>query len=210
MDIWEMITNQRRQLADLLDGLTEAQWRTPSLCADWTVREVAGHLITPFELGTAKMLLRFAGNGFNFNKMMAKAAKQLAQRPTSELVSTLRAHAETQWTPPGVGPEAPLADIVMHTQDVCRPLDIEQSVESERARRILDFLASGRASVITRPAWIDGLRLEPDDLDWSWGEGPAVRGSAAAMIMAIGGRSAVLDDVDGPGVDELQARLGRR
>ena len=152
MLIWEMIAHQRRQLAHLLDDFDEAQWRTPSLCADWTVREVVGHLITPFAWGTAKFLRRFVVGGCNFHKTMSQAAKQLAQRPTSTLVGTLRAHAETRFAPPGLGPEASLIDIVMHTQDICRPLGIPQSVDGDRARRILDFLVSRKARVIK--AWV--------------------------------------------------------
>jgi len=210
MLIWEMIAHQRRHLADLLDNLDEAQWRTPSLCADWTVREVVGHLITPFAWGTVKFLLRLIVGGFNFDATMSQAAKQLAQRPTSALVGTIRAHAETRWTPPGLGPEAPLTDIVMHTQDICRPLGISQSVDGERARRILDFLVSRKARVITDPAWIAGLRLAPDDLDWVWGEGPEVRGTAEAVMMALGGRTAVLDELTGAGVAQLRARFATR
>ncbi len=95
-----------------------------------------GHLITPFELGTMGLLLRFVGNRFNFNQTVFKAAKQLAQRPTLELVRTLRANAETRWTPPGLGPEAPLTDIIMHTQDICHPLGIRQNIDSDRTYRI--------------------------------------------------------------------------
>jgi uncharacterized protein (TIGR03083 family) len=210
MLIWEMIAHQRRQLADLLDDLDEAQWRTPSLCADWTVREVVGHLITPFAWGTAKFLLRLVGGGFNFDKTTSQAAKQLAQRPTSALVGTLRAHAETRWTPPGLGPEAPLTDIVIHTQDICRPLGIPQSVDGERARRILDFLVSRKGQVVTDPSWIAGLRLAPDDLDWVWGEGPEVRGTAEAVMMVLGERTAVLDELTGAGVAQLRERLAAR
>jgi len=141
---------------------------------------------------------------------MSQAAKQLAQRPTSALVGTLRAHAETRWTPPRLGPEAPLTDIVIHTQDICRPLGIPQSLDGERARCILDFLVSRKARVITDPAWIAGLRLAPDDLDWVWGEGLEVRGTAEAVIMVLGGRTAVLDELTGAGVAQLRARLAAR
>ena len=210
MDIWDMIAEQRHQLTVILDDLDETQWQTQSLCPDWTVREVAGHLITPFELGTARLLLRLVGNRFNFNQTMSKAAKQLAQRPTRELVGTLRANAESHWTPPGLGPEAPLTDIVMHTQDICYPLGIQQPIEAERARRILDLLTSGKVRIIADPTWIDGLRLAPTDLDWAWGEGPEIKGTAAAVLMAIGGRPGVLDDLSGDGADELRRRLANR
>jgi uncharacterized protein (TIGR03083 family) len=210
MLIWEMIAHQRRHLADLLDNLDEVQWRTQSLCEDWTVREVVGHLITPFAWGTAKFLLHFIIGGFNFDATMSQAAKQLAQHPTSVLVGTLRAHAETRWTPPRLGPEAPLSDVVMHTQDICRPLGMPQSIDRERARCILDFLVSRKTRVITDPAWIAGLRLAPDDLDWVWGEGPEVRGTAEAVIMALGGRTVVLDELTGAGADQLRVRLAHK
>ena len=80
----------------------------------------------------------------------------------------------------------------MHTQDICRPLGIPQSVDGDRARRILDFLVSRKARVIkawvlTDPRWVTGLRLAPDDLDWVWGEGAEVRGTAEAVMMVLGG-----------------------
>src|SRR5262249_49987746 len=129
---------------------------------------------------------------------------------TDALVGTLRAHAETRWTPPGLGPEAPLTDIVMHTQDICRPLGIPQRVDGERARPILDFLVSRQARVITDPTWITGLRLAPDDLDWVWGAGPEVRGTAEAVVVALGGRGGGVDELTGAGADQLRARFAAR
>ena len=41
---WRAITAQRLSLADLLEGLTDPQWDTPSLCEGWRVRDVAAHL----------------------------------------------------------------------------------------------------------------------------------------------------------------------
>ncbi|WP_366139858.1 maleylpyruvate isomerase N-terminal domain-containing protein [uncultured Kocuria sp.] len=37
-DVWAAIDLQRRRTADLLAGLSEAQWDHPSLCQGWTVR----------------------------------------------------------------------------------------------------------------------------------------------------------------------------
>lgn len=39
----EMIAAECRELADVLDGLSEAQWDRPSLCRGWTVRHVVAH-----------------------------------------------------------------------------------------------------------------------------------------------------------------------
>jgi uncharacterized protein (TIGR03083 family) len=47
-EIFVMIAEERRALAGLLDGLTDAHWDTPSLCEGWRVREVVAHLVMPF------------------------------------------------------------------------------------------------------------------------------------------------------------------
>ena len=43
-DVWRAIDHQQARVADLLDDLSDQEWRTPSLCTAWTVREVAAHL----------------------------------------------------------------------------------------------------------------------------------------------------------------------
>ena len=48
MTIWDDIATERLGIAEVLEGLTEAQWQTPSLCGKWSVRELAGHLVVPF------------------------------------------------------------------------------------------------------------------------------------------------------------------
>ncbi len=207
MDIWDMIADQRRELANVFDRLDEAQWRTDSLCAGWTVRDVAGHVITPFKLSMPGIMMRLMVNGFNFNKTLFKTAKTLGQRPTSELVSLLRENAESHWTPPKLGPEAPLSDIVIHTQDVCRPLGLEQEIAGEKLHRILDFITSPAARVFADTRLLEGLHLAPDNLDWSWGDGPDVQGPAEAMMMVMVGRAAALEDLYGTGVDLLRDRL---
>ncbi len=43
-DVWTAIDDRRRALVHLLEGLSEEEWRRPSLCDGWTVRQVAAHL----------------------------------------------------------------------------------------------------------------------------------------------------------------------
>ncbi len=207
MDIWGMIAEQRRQLADVFESLDDSQWMTPSLCTGWTMREVAGHLVSPHELGTVKMLLSMAVSGFNFDKMVDKVARQFAQRPTHELVRLLRTHAESHWTPPGLGPEAPFGDIIVHTQDVCRGLNIKPILDHAKARCMLDVLVGPKGKIFGKLASIAGLRLAPSDLEWTWGDGPEVRGPAEAIIMAYCGRPAALDDLSGEGAATFRSRL---
>ena len=43
-DVWRAIDDQRRRLVDLLEDLSDTEWREPSLCRGWTVRDVAAHV----------------------------------------------------------------------------------------------------------------------------------------------------------------------
>ena len=54
---------------------------------------------------------------------------------------------------------------------------------------------------------LDGLALRATDLDWRHGRGEDLAGPAEAIAMALTGRSAALDDVDGPGRAVLAERL---
>jgi hypothetical protein len=56
-DVIRRAAADRRQAADLLAGLSPEQWRTPSPCAGWTIRELAGHLLMPMEIGVPRLLL---------------------------------------------------------------------------------------------------------------------------------------------------------
>ena len=43
-EVWTVIDVQRGRTADLLEQLSDEEWRQPSLCQGWTVRDVAAHL----------------------------------------------------------------------------------------------------------------------------------------------------------------------
>ncbi|ETW95434.1 MAG: hypothetical protein ETSY1_30580 [Candidatus Entotheonella factor] len=207
MDIWEMIFDQRRQLTSILETLDDAQWNASSLCTDWNVREVVGHLVSYHELGTSGAMLRWALNGFNFNKMNAKVAKTYGKRSSADLIGLMRKHTESRWIAPGLGPGAPLTDVVLHTEDICRPLGITQPKETAKVCAVLDFLVGPQGKVITQPAWLAGLRLAPHDADWSWGSGSEVNGTAFDMMVAISGRYVAIDSLTGDGVDQLRSRV---
>src|SRR5262249_33102447 len=97
-------------------------------------------------------------------------------------------------------------DVFVHTQDVRRPLGRPSTIPEDRLRAVADDLRAN-APMGARKR-IAGLRLEATDIDWSTGTGPEVTGPAEALIMAMAGRTAALDDLTGPGVATLRSRLG--
>lgn len=60
-DVWPIVHVERAALIDDLADLTDGQWAHASLCGDWTLHDVAAHLIN-FVLaskpGDARYLLR--------------------------------------------------------------------------------------------------------------------------------------------------------
>jgi hypothetical protein len=55
---------------------------------------------------------------------------------------------------------------------------------------------------------VAGLTISPIDLAWSHGSGPKVEGPGKALVLAMVGRTAALQELSGDGVPELTRRLG--
>jgi uncharacterized protein (TIGR03083 family) len=192
--------------ADFFDGLTDDQLTTPSLCSAWTVREVLGHLVMPFTgslSGFAVQLVKARGS---LDRASAATARALARRPVPELTSLLRDNAEVTIKAPGVGPMGQLADACVHLRDCARPLGLPDHVSLDDWRMLLDWLPPRVPGLVPKRR-LAGLRLVATDQEWSWGEGPEVRGPSEAVAMAAVGRAVALADLGGPGVDVLRARL---
>ena len=207
-DVFAVTTQNRLRLADLLDRLTDEQWEAPSLCAGWRVREVAGHLLQPFEVGFGRFFvaaLRFRGDT---DRVVDHYARVLARRPPEEIVGALRARAAARVSPLRVGPMGPFAETCVHLRDIARPLGLADDVLPGHWRLLLDYLTSeGVAPALVPPGRLDGLRMEAADGSWSRGEGALLAGPLEALGMAVTGRTAALADLAGPGVELLRRRL---
>ena len=207
MDTFAEIAACRRELADYLDTLDDEAWETPSLCAGWKVKDVAGHLVMPLTTSVPKIMLRTVAN-FSFDKANDKMARELGarMRPT-DVAAILRREADNTFTPPSGTPEMPLTDAVIHTLDIRRPLNAPAALPGNRAEAVLNFLAHGRTRAFVEKNRLAGLRFEATDIDWNSGnDGKLVRGPSASLILAMSGRNAALDDLEGDGVEVLRSR----
>lgn len=203
-----MIAEERLAIADILDGLDDQQWNTQSLCTEWKVRDVAAHLLMPLVISGRRFGVELLRVGFDFNQANLRLTERVARRGNAEIIAGLREHASNRSKPPGMGPITVLTDCVVHGQDMWRPLRLEHRIDPERQRLVLDFVAGGRVKGWVPENRLFGLRFQATDMDWVIGEGEPVRGSAEALMMAITGRVAALDDLDaGPGVAVLRSRL---
>ncbi|MEV5820174.1 maleylpyruvate isomerase family mycothiol-dependent enzyme [Micromonospora harpali] len=205
-DLLAMIAAERRRIADLLDSLTPAQLDTPSLCGAWTVREVAGHLVSPLVVSPWRVLPLVLRSGFKLHAANARLASQVARRPAGELAAALRTHAEHPFRPPVVGFFGQLTDVQVHGQDIRRPLGLPADLDPLRLRTSLDFLTGGRAVGFVDRRRVAGLRFEATDLGWAAGEGPVVRGTGEALLLTLTGRRVALPELDGDGAAVLAGR----
>jgi uncharacterized protein (TIGR03083 family) len=207
VDTFEMIAHERRSLADTLSGFDTRQWTSASLCRGWTVHDVASHLLMPLVTSLPHVVLTLAGSGFNFDRANLKLTAAVARRSNDQIVLGLREHAEHRFKPPGVGPEAPLTDLLVHGQDIRRPLGIHREFDPEYLLRSLTFV-TGRAPGFVPKGLADGIRFVATDLDWSAGDGAVARGPGEAILLTMTGRRIAVADLEGAGVDTLRGRLG--
>lgn len=204
--VFAAVASERRQIATLIESLDDAQLATPSLCAGWDVKTVAAHLVSVFADG----FWVFMGTAAR-RRSMARAIDDLATRraqlPTTHIAATLRSRADHRLSPPLFGPLDPLADILVHGGDIRIPLNLPFQPDPELATLALDFLTGPWPFGFVPLGRLWGISLHGTDVDRCWGRGREIHGPVAALMMAVSGRTALLDLLDGAGVPVLRHRL---
>ncbi|MFI8852620.1 maleylpyruvate isomerase family mycothiol-dependent enzyme [Streptomyces sp. NPDC053499] len=187
MDIERAIAAERTELADLLDGLREADWDAPSLCAGWRVREVAAHMSSGFRSSRSQMLRELLRARGNLHRMTDQCARRdAAALSTAELAAALRDNAEHPWKPPVGGLPAALGHDVVHGLDITVALGHPRRVPRDRIRVLLGGVTP--RSLKFFGADLSGVRLRAEDLDWSYGTGAPVTGAAQDLLLVAFGR----------------------
>lgn len=107
------------------------------------LREVVAHLVVPLEVSTPRFALAMLAGRGSFDRANVRLARAQARRPFAEVVDVLRRKAESRFTPPGSGPEAPLTDLLIHSLDICWPLGLSRDLRPDRLHKSLTFLTAG-------------------------------------------------------------------
>jgi uncharacterized protein (TIGR03083 family) len=206
--LWSAVHAERAALADDLAGLDDAQWAQPSLCGEWVVEEVVAHLTAAASIGPLRWFASALGARFDFDLHNARRLAEHRGATPAETLERFR-RVITSTTAP-LGPTAAwLGEVVVHAQDIRRPLGLLRTPPVDTVTAVADFFAQRDFAVRSRSA-IDGLRLEATDGSFATGAGPLVSGTTLALTMAMAGRRAYCDDLAGPGVPELRARCAAR
>ena len=207
MTLMDLARAEREDLRDLLTTLTPEQWRTPSLCAGWSVHDVVAHMLSYEELTAGQLAARFTRGRFLVDRVNALGLREYATHTPAELLRLLDAHLTPRGLTAGMGGAIALTDGMIHQQDIRRPLGLPRSLPAERlvpALRTALFAPTLRGVLRVRD-----VRLVATDIDWTFGRGPEVRGPAEAILMSVAGRRGVVAELSGPGQERLARRLGR-
>jgi uncharacterized protein (TIGR03083 family) len=205
-EMWGVTSRERAWTADVLESLSPEQWRGPTLCAGWTVRELAGHLSYGPQARLGDVLVQAVRAGGSFNQMVDATARRQATRPAVELIADLRAAAGSRRLAPGQTVRNALLDILVHAQDLAIPLGIDHPVPAEAARaaavdtwrRSFPFRARRR---------LRGFQLVATDIAWTAGAGAKVEGPIFALLLLLTGRYAALNHLTGPGLAALRQEI---
>jgi uncharacterized protein (TIGR03083 family) len=198
-----MARAERADLVDFLGTLTPQQWAAPSLCADWTVRDVVAHVFSYEELGTVGVLARIVRGRFVHANQIG--VDEFAPKTPDEVLGYVRSHLEPTGLTSRFGGLIALVDGMIHHQDIRRALALPRDIPQERLVTVLGLIPNNpRLGAGSR---IRGLRLRATDVNWLHGKGTEVSGTGEALMMAMAGRPAALADLAGPGLATLTARL---
>jgi uncharacterized protein (TIGR03083 family) len=203
--VWKVVDRERLRLADFMADLSDDEWNCPSLCAGWSVREVAAHLALAHTgpVAAAVGMVRARGS---VDRMIHDTACRHAAVPTARLVAELRAMAGSRRRAPGVSHLEPMLDVLVHGQDVAVPLgrSLAMPVDAATAAATRVWTMGWPMSRAFRARTrLRGLELVASDTAWSAGEGLRVEGPVQALLLLLTGRAAAHDQLFGPGVPRL-------
>lgn len=196
-------------LCATLDGMSEAQWNADSLCDGWRVRDVVGHMLTGYTTPMPKMLAKVAGYRFNIDKASAIESRVLgsAHSPSEllEMLTTVQRDNSKKGISRVIPTSEGLVDHVIHHLDITRPLGLPTTTNETNRRAAMARVVT-LGGMVRAKGRVKGLKVTATDLDWSWGAGPEIRGTADDLLLALSGRPAGVANLEGAGVAVLTSR----
>lgn len=227
-DLMAEVRAEQAEFVALAEELTPEQWRSPSLCAGLSVRDVLVHIArhvhhdpSVTRIVRAAVQARFSFEGASA-LLDAEQEERFGAWPERSIVGLLAQPITLGNRLVGRLPRIrlteavlrhdallQLSEMVIHQQDVRRPLGLSRSIPAGRLRAVLDFTMRRAGGILVNQAdsKARGLRLVASDVGWVLGDGPEVRGPGEGLLLAANGRPAGLDGLTGDGAEEFNRRV---
>jgi len=203
--LWGLVHDARRDLAEDLAGLTEAQWATESLCAGWSVEEVVAHLTAAASVGRWRWIRSIVAAGFRPAVHNERRLREQGGPTPADTLARFEAVVESR-VAPSSDTAAYLGEVLVHGHDIRRPLGLPTATPVEAWTTVAEFYARRDFTVPSR-SLTTGLRLRATDGPFEAGSGPEVAGPTMALVVTMAGRSALRNQLSGDGAAILGERI---
>src|ERR1700745_4115668 len=157
MEIWLTVHAERKALADDLRNLGTEEWTTPSLCSDWTVRDVLAHRTSAAKLTPPLFFGKMIGSGFSFDKVQEKGVAANRGATPADTLANFESVVTSVKPPPGPT-QTGLGETIVHSEDIRRALGIQHNYPTDAVVTVADFY-KGSNLLIGSKKRIDGLTL---------------------------------------------------
>ena len=187
-----LIADTLDQVGNLLDGLSASQWDEPSAVSEWSLRDVARHLIWRLDASAATLagsalrirVARLLGRGRRFPHELFGSNAFGADA----IVSEIRRVATDRRALRGRKHVAEAAVAVVHAYDIAHPLGAHLTL----APLVTGAVALRRALTAPTPikTVIAHRTLVATDAGWRFGRGAEFSATAEDLILFLYGRCA--------------------
>lgn len=137
-EYWSLIHAERTRVADMLAGLDPEQWQTRTLCIDWSVEETTAHITATSSTGLASWVWSMLRAGFRPAKHNARKVRRYRGKTPEETLAIYR-RAIPRTIAPTKDYAAFLGEVIVHGQDIARPLDITLTPDPIAVREVASF-----------------------------------------------------------------------
>ena len=144
---------------------------------------------------------------YDFPRLSNEIAHRDTLLPTAGLVGDLRSDELQHWTPPAGGYHAALNHVVIHGLDVTVPLGAPRLPPDATIQVVLNDLTQGGVHEYFGID-IEGRGFEASDIDWTFGSGRILRGTAEDLALALCGRKLPDGRLQGAPLQRLEPEPG--
>ncbi|MGO1542946.1 MAG: maleylpyruvate isomerase family mycothiol-dependent enzyme [Gulosibacter sp.] len=185
------IATTLERLAEVLESLPEDQWQAQSLCDDWLVRDVVGHIIWRLGEGGGAMVrrgLRGIGRArLSAARLVSQIAIDEGRATNEELISSLRSIASEKLQGHGRTGFIELTEAVVHAYDITEAIEVPIRLSP----RITGAVALAQSRSMMGGKFVKIARqhsLRATDARWLIGQGSPIDATAGEIIMHLYGR----------------------
>ncbi len=178
-----ILATERVALCNFLETLAPPDWGYPLLCAGWTIKDVVAHLTLSTRETTFDFVRGMIRYRANFDRMTMERAKHRSQQfGADELTSQLRSSAAWPDTAFGGSLRDCLIDVIVHGQDIARPLERVLPSHPEHVIIALEHALQSRWYGARKR--FANTKLQATDIEWTTGPGPElIKGSAIEILL---------------------------